>query len=223
MKRDNFLFIGDVHIPFEHENYLNFCKSLQKDFDVPHENVYSVGDLTDQYHFSRYPKSPNALHTADQEIDMGREKLRKWAKAFPELKLCESNHDSRIIKLATGAQLPSQVIKSFREIFEVPDQWQIKQEFVICGPNIMVCHGEEYVDALLGAVAYGVNLVQGHHHSKFGVRWRRTRMQELWGAATGWGGDAVQYAFEYGDKCKEKPILGAIVVSNNIPFSIPMK
>jgi UDP-2,3-diacylglucosamine pyrophosphatase LpxH len=222
MKRDNFLFIGDVHLPFEHPRALEFCKGLVKDFDIPHENIYSVGDLLDQYHFSRWPKSPDAKHTVSQEIELAREKIKKWARAFPEMKIVESNHDSRIIKKAIGADLPSQVIRSLEEIFELPDTWEIKDQFVIMGPDILVCHGEEFPDALQAAIHYGLNVVQGHHHAKFGVQYRRSRMQMLWGAATGWLGDVGQYAFEYGDKSKFKPILGSTVVVNGIPYAVPL-
>jgi hypothetical protein len=221
-KKDNFLFIGDVHIPFEHRRALEFCKSLQKDFNIPHENIYSVGDLFDLYNFSRWPKSPEARHTVNQELDLAREKVRKWARAFPELKIAESNHDSRIMKKALSCELPSQVIKSFHEIFELPDQWQIKDQFVICGPNVLVCHGEEFPDALQAAIAYGVNVVQGHHHSKFGIQYRASKTQQLWGAATGWLGDQESYAFAYGDKSKQKMVLGSIVVVNNVPYPIPL-
>jgi len=222
MRRDNFLFIGDVHLPFEHPRALEFCKSLVKDFDIPHENVYSVGDLCDLYHFSRWPKSPDAKHTVAQELDLARDKIRKWARAFPEMKIAESNHDSRIIKKALGAELPSQVIKSFHEVLELPDQWQIKNQYVICGPDILVCHGEEFPDALQAAINYGMNVVQGHHHSKFGVQWRRSRMQLLWGAATGWLGDEESYAFAYGILSKQKMINGSTVVVNGIPYAVPL-
>jgi UDP-2,3-diacylglucosamine pyrophosphatase LpxH len=221
--KNNFLFIGDVHIPFEHPRALEFCKSLKKDFDIPHENIYSVGDITDLYHFGRWPKSPDARHTINQELDQAREVLRKWARAFPELKLAESNHDSRILKKSLSAELPSQVIKSFREIFELPDSWQIKDQFVICGPDILVCHGEEFNCALQAAIHYGLNVVQGHWHNKFGVQYRASKMQQLWGAATGWLGDQTQYCFEYGKHSKQKMILGSIVVVDGIPYPIPLK
>lgn len=222
MSRNNFLFIGDVHLPFEHPRALSFCKSIQKDFNIPNSNIYSVGDILDLYNFSRWPKSPEAKHTVQQELDLCRAKIRKWAHAFPELKIAESNHDSRVIKKAIAADLPSQVIKSHHEIFEMPNEWQIKEQFIIMGPDILVCHGEEFTDALQAAIAYGVNVVQGHHHSKFGVQYRASKMQQLWGAATGWLGDQEQYAFAYGHHSKQKMILGSIVVVNGIPYPIPL-
>ncbi len=223
MAKDNFLFLGDIHLPFEHPKALEFAKQLRKDFSIPHENVYSVGDILDLYHFSRWPKNPDARITVNQELELCRDKIRKWGAAFPELKIADSNHDSRIMKKAMGAELPSQVIKSFEDIFELPKTWKIKEQFVICGPDILVCHGEEFSCALQAAIAYGLNVVQGHHHSKFGVQYRASKMQQLWGAATGWLGDEKSFAFAYGDKSKQKMILGSIVVVNGIPYPIPLK
>lgn len=224
MRKDNFLFISDVHEPYAHPNALKFCKMLQKDFDIPHENVYSVGDLLDLYSFSRWPKSPDAKHTINQELDLARERLRKWAIVFPEMKICESNHDQRIMRKALGAELPSQVIKSLKEIFELPDQWRIETQFVIGNGNdsMLICHGEEYADALLAAIAYGLNVVQGHHHQKAGVQYMKSRVQQLWGLATGCLVDAASFAFDYGDKNKRKPVIGCGIVINGVPHFVPL-
>lgn len=221
--KNNFLFLGDIHLPFEHPRALQFAKSLRKDFNIPYENCYSVGDALDLYSFSRWPKSPEARVTVNQELDLAREKLRKWAHAFPELKIAESNHDQRILKKALGADLPSQVIKSFHDIFELPNSWEIKDTFTIESHDILVCHGEEFPDALQAAIAYGCNVVQGHHHSKFSVQWRASLTQTLWGAATGWLGDWESFAFAYGKKSKQKMLLGSIVVVDGIPYPIPLK
>jgi hypothetical protein len=221
--KNNYLFIGDVHIPFEHPRALQFCKALQKDFSIPHENIYSVGDILDLYHFSRWPKSPEAKLTVNQELDLAREKLRKWIHAFPKLHLCASNHDDRIMKAALNAQLPAQILRSFQEIFEIPNSWTCKENFFVKELNTLVCHGEEYADALQASIAYGCNTIQGHHHSKFGVQYRKSLMQELYGAATGWLGEEEQFAFAYGKKSKQKMILGSIVVVDKIPYAIPLK
>lgn len=225
MNKNNFLFISDVHEPYAHPQALKFCKSLQKDFEIPNSNIYSVGDLLDQYGFSRWPKSPDAKHTINQELDLARERLKRWALAFPELKICESNHDQRIMKKALGADLPSQVIRSFREIFGIPDEWEIKQQFVVMANKceIVVDHGEEFPDALQAAISYGVNVVQGHHHAKAGVQYARSRVQELWGMSVGCLVDRESFAFSYGDKSKRKPMIGCGIVLNGIAHFIPLR
>ena len=222
MNKNNYLFLGDIHEPFTHKRAMQFAASLKKDFSIPYENCYSVGDFFDQYWLGRWPKSPDAKHTATQEIYAARDKVKLWKKVFPELKICESNHDTRFLKKALDAEIPSVIIKSLHEIYELPDEWIIKDDFIIQSHDIMVCHGEEFPDALTGAIKYGLNLVQGHHHSKFGVRYSQSRKMKVWGAATGWLGDKEQYAFQYGDKSKEKPINGSIIVVDGVPYPVPL-
>lgn len=224
MSKDSFLFIGDVHEHFAHPRALQFCKSLQKDFDIPRSNIYSVGDLTDQFFFGRWPKSPDAKHTPNQELDFTRERLRKWAHAFPEMKIATSNHDQRIMKKALGAELPSQVIRGIEEIYEFPKTWELRDQFIVMANKceFLVEHGESFSCALQAAIAYGVSVVQGHHHQKAGVQYVKTRTQQLWGMATGCLVDADQYAFEYGRHNKYKPVIGSGVVVNGIPHFIPL-
>ena len=226
MSKENFLFISDVHEPYAHKRALKFCKSLKEDFEIPDSNCYSVGDLVDLYGFSRWPKSPDAKHTINQELDLARERLRKWADVFPELKICESNHDQRIIRKAIGADLPSQVIRSFEDIFEIPKEWQIKKNFTIFANKWegLLTHGEEpFADALAAALSYGINVIEGHKHSKAGVGYAKTLMQEVWGMDVGCLVDNESFAFDYGDKSKRKPIIGCGIVLNGIPHFMPLR
>jgi len=227
MRRDNFLFISDVHEPYSHPNALKFCKMLQRDFEIPHENVYSVGDLTDLHGFSRWPKSPDSPHTANQEVNIARDNLKLWAKAFPELKLVESNHDQRIMRKALGAELPSQVIKSFREIFNLPNDWQIQENFIISNgkDSFVVEHGETWCGeaGLKQAIThYGMGIVKGHSHVQAGVKWVKTAHQQLWGMDVGCLVDNEALAFAYGKYSKLKPMIGAGILLNGIPHFIPL-
>jgi hypothetical protein len=224
MNKNNFLMIGDVHLPYENPHALRFLKELKKDFEIPDANIYSVGDIMDLYGFSRWPKSPDAKHTINQELELVREKIRKWSIAFPEMKIAESNHDQRVMRKALGADLPSQVIKGIEEIFEFPKGWEIRDQFIVMANRVefLVCHGEEFPCALQAAIHYGVNVVQGHHHQKSGIQHARSRMQQLWGMETGCLVDRSSFAFEYGSKSKRKPINSSGLILNGIPHIIPL-
>jgi metallophosphoesterase superfamily enzyme len=223
--KENFLLISDVHLPYEYEHALRFCKELKKDFDVPHSNVYSVGDIADLYGFSRWPKSPDAKHTINQELELLREKIRKWGAVFPEMKIAHSNHDMRVMRKAISADLPSQVIRSVEEIMEFPKGWELREQFVVMANKceFLVTHGEEYPEALDAAMAYGVNVVQGHHHGKAGVRYRCTKLQQLWGLSVGCLVDKESFAFQYGAYSKQKPIIGCGLILNGMPHFISVK
>lgn len=227
MGKDNFLFISDVHLPFEHKHALAFVKKMREEFEVPHENVYSVGDLADLYNFSRWPKSPDAKHTVNQELEAVREKLRKWQAAFPEMKICQSNHDSRIMKKAMGAELPSQIVKSFEEIFELPKEWELAEQFVVCSNQgeFIVEHGESWtsMNGLREAVLhYGISVVKGHTHVRAGVTHIWTKHQRLWGLDVGCLIDDSQYSFEYSKFNKLKSVIGCGVLVAGVPYFLPL-
>jgi predicted phosphodiesterase len=223
--KENFLFISDVHEPYSHPRAIEFCKSLQVDFDIHPSNVYSVGDILDLYGFSRWPKSPDAPHTINQEIELCRERIAKWVEAFPEMKIAHSNHDMRVMRKAIAADLPSQVIKSVEEIFQFPKEWELKEQFVVMADKceFLVSHGEEFPTAIQAAIHYGINVVEGHKHVKAGVEYSRSRMCELWGLSVGCLVDRAAHAFDYGDKSRKKPIVGCGVLLNGIPHFIPLK
>jgi UDP-2,3-diacylglucosamine pyrophosphatase LpxH len=225
--KNNFLFISDVHEPYSHHQALKFCKSLKSDFDIPNSNIYSVGDFADLYGFSRWPKSPNAPHTINQEIELTKDRMKLWYKAFPEMRICESNHDQRILRKALGADLPSQVIKSFEEIMEFPDGWQMKEHFIVCHNKgeFIVEHGDSWTsqNGLREAILhYGLCVVKGHTHIRAGVQHVWTKHQKLWGLDVGCLIDHEAHCFDYGKFNKQKSVIGCGLLLNGIPHFIPL-
>jgi len=228
--KENYLIIPDVHLPFEHPNALKFLKEIKKDFNIKDENCYSLGDLLDLYQFSSHQKSPDAKHTVNQEIEAAREKIRKWKSVFPQLKICQSNHEARLWKRAIEAELPSQIIRSIEEIFEYPKDWKIKSEWVIFGSKeeFVLQHGEGYSSPLAhreAAIHNGINTIIGHLHSNAGVSFIKTARQELWAMNAGCLVDNDAYAFEYGKHSKFKPTIGVGLVLDGgaFPLFVPLK
>jgi predicted phosphodiesterase len=226
--KNNFLIISDVHIPYEHKHALKFCRELQKDFNIPHQNVYSVGDILDLYGFSRWPKSPDAPHTINQELELCRERIRKWAAAFPEMKIAHSNHDMRVIRKAVAADLPSQVIKSIEEIFQFPKEWELREQYIVMANKceFLIEHGDSWTSAqgLREAVMhYGMNVIKGHTHIRAGVLHIVTKFQALWGLDVGCLIDHDAHAFDYGKYNKQKSVIGCGLVLNGIPHFIPLR
>jgi hypothetical protein len=226
---DNYLVIPDLHFPFEHKLALPFCKEVQKDFNIPEENVYSLGDIEDQYNFGRWPKDPDRKHTAAQELESTRETIRKWGRAFPLLKVCESNHGTRIYKKAFDAELPSQVIRSIEEIFEYPKGWVLKEHFVICATKaeFALQHGDNYsgpVGHRQAAIDNGMSTIIGHLHSNAGVNWIETKHQRIFAVNSGCLIDTDAYAFAYGKHSRGKPCIGVTVVldGGRFPIWVPL-
>ena len=217
--KDNFLIISDLHMPMQNAQAFRFLKQVAKDFEIPRSNVYCVGDETDQYNFGRWPKDPDALHTGKTELNEARHAIKELAKIFPEMKICESNHGSRIAARAMEAMLPSEVIRSIKEVFHYPDGWEIQDKFVVCAnkAEFVVMHGtgrsgqNGHIKAMMDN---GLSTAIGHIHSYAGVNYMKTDMQEMWAMNVGALYDPEAYAFKYGKDHARKGTLGCGVVTD---------
>ncbi len=221
--------ISDLQIPFEHRHALKFCKAVQREFKIPADCVYNVGDEVDQYFGSAYKKDPNGWHTANSELAATRDRLREWYRAFPQMKLAVSNHGLRWAKKAFEAEIPSQMLRGYQELIEAPSGWVWAPQWDIpCKHPIMLFHGVGFGGWSAhrnAAIDAGKNIVMGHLHTNAGVIWIRTRGQRIWGLATGCLIDEEAYAFAYGKDNRLKPMLGVGVVvdSGARPMFIPME
>ena len=215
--KNNWIIISDLHMPMQNHHGFRFLKNVKKDFDIPDSNCFCVGDETDQYNFGRWPKDPNARHTAAQEIECAVAAAKELAKIFPELKICESNHGSRIAARAMDAMLPSEVLKGIKEVFKYPDGWQIEQNYVVMGNKGEFCvmHGTGYSGAMGHVKAMwhnGISTAIGHIHGHAGVNYVKTNMQEMWAMNVGALYDPESYAFKYGKDHAQKGTIGCGVV-----------
>jgi len=210
------LLISDLQIPYEHPYALIFCQKLVKHFKIPKENILNLGDETDQYWGSLYKKSINASHTAQQELDDSIRLLKDWYKAFPHMKLCESNHGIRWKRKVLDADIPEQMMRDYKHVIQAPQgwhwakYWKIKSKF-----PFMIEHGDDWggqTPHIQAAIHNGISTAIGHHHSRAGIHFIKTSQQSLWGAVGGCLIDFEAYAFDYARKSKFKPCIGTLVV-----------
>lgn len=211
-----FLFISDLQIPFEHKKALEFCRHIKRQYKIPDENVYCVGDELDEFWGSMFDKDGEFEHTPNQEIDESITRLRDWYIAFPKMKIAESNHGIRWKKKAMHAQIPLQMIKSYKEVFHMPPDWLFKKRWDIEAklPIIMV-HGDSWGGQFPhknAAIHLARNVVMGHHHSLAGIEHVKTDGYDIWGMVSGCLIDFERYAFNYGRDHKMKPQVGASIV-----------
>lgn len=227
---ENYLVISDLQIPFEHQRSLAFCKYLKRHYKITDDCVYNVGDETDQYFGGLWKKNPEARHTPNSELDDCKKRLRQWYKAFPEMKLCISNHGTRYWRKALDAEIPSIMLRKYEEIIEAPTAWKWKKYWKIRASKspFMIEHGDDYggqrahIDATLHN---GMSTIIGHHHTLAGTRQVKTANQQIWAAAAGSLIDFDAYAFDYARKSKLKPAIGAIVVLDGglCPLWVPIE
>jgi hypothetical protein len=227
--KKNYLIIGDAHLPFEHPKALEFLVSVQQLYQIPDENVICLGDLLDLYHFSKYPRGAEFPITPKQEIEIARKKIKEWAKAFPLLKICEANHESRLWKKAIEAELPSDVMRSIREIFAYPKTWEINEVYMIDTASPFLClhgdgHGLSPITLTNNPRQFGMSVCYGHYHSLASIMHLSTQTLRAWSFNVGCLIDESSFAFEYGSKAKFKPSIGCGVIMSDgrAPLWIPL-
>lgn len=189
--------------------------------------MYCVGDETDQYFGGLWKKSPDATHSAVSELKASVDILTEWYYEFPEMKLATSNHASRWQRKASEAEIPSQLMRLYRDVINAPEGWQWNKRWVVKDKNPwMMEHGDDWggYDPHVQATIYnGISTAIGHHHSKSSISYLNTGLKQMWAMVTGSMIDFDQYAFEYARKHKLKPVvsLGVVIDDGKTAFLIP--
>lgn len=220
----NVLAISDLQCPFEHQDALAFCLHAKKTFfpDIePH--IVNMGDEADQHTLSgKFIADPNGKSAGD-ELEEAKLRLRDWFRAFPNCKVCISNHTYRVYKKAFNAGIPSQFLYSIGDVYGAPPGWTWHDRILV--HDVLFEHGENVsgpTAAINAAVQNQRCTVIGHQHANGGVIHRHSYDRTLWGLNTGCLIDVDKYAFEYGKTLRNKPTLGCGIVRNGNPYFVPM-
>ena len=223
LMRENVLIIGDLHAPFEHRGYLDFCVGVQKRFGCG--TVVHIGDLVDNHAISYHEHDPDGKSPAD-EMGEADKHLAPWFKAFPAVKLCLGNHDRLVDRKCKTSGLPSRAFKDFRHIWELPRRWDVGFDYRIDG--VRYTHGTQW-SGKFGHVSAAMDsrssCVMGHLHSTAGVEWMANDESLIFGMCVGCGMDKKSYAMAYGKDFRRKPVLGCGIVTDHGEFAqfIPME
>lgn len=221
MKRNKtVLAIPDLHIPFHHRDALAFLAEVKRVYKP--DEVVNMGDLEDWHSISMHDHDPDGM-SAGAELQALRDGIKLFAKLFPNMKICTSNHGSLPMRRAFKFGLPSELIKSYREIIQAPKGWRIADEWEVDG--IIYEHGEGFTGqqaAIKSANANMQSTVIGHIHAFAGIQYSANQKHLIFGFNCGCLIDRHTYAFKYGKKLKAKPILGCGIIRNGIPIFIPM-
>jgi len=227
MQSGNFLIISDLQIPFEAHHALDFCKYLKKWANVPDENILNVGDEVDNLNGGMYPKDPDGHHTPNSEIKEAKEKIKQWVAAFPYMRIAISNHGLRWIKKSSMAEIPSQMMRAYQDVLQMPDTWQWSDSWLIeTKHRFRITHGMSFggkTPYRQAAEMSAISVAFGHLHSSAGICRVKTEDKDIWSMNTGCLIDTVSYAFKYNKNDKFKPTLGAGVIVNDgsTPIWVP--
>jgi len=213
--------IGDLHIPFDHPNYLQFLQDTFAQYNVG--QIISCGDLIDNHAISRH-QTETCAKSAYDELDASITRLKTYVKAFPKVKICQGNHDNILERQAATLGIGKRFLKSFNDLLELPNGWQIEEEFII--DNVLYRHGINCSGkdgALNAAIQERISLVMGHSHSFGGCKYSANKRDIIFGLNAGCGIDIDAYAFAYGKHAKYRPTLGCgIVFDRSNAIFVPM-
>ena len=212
---------SDTHIPFNHPNYLRFILDTFAKYDVG--MVICLGDLVDNHAISRHQTETRAKSPYD-ELDMSIAEVKKFTAALPNAVVCLGNHDLIATRQAATLGIGERFLKTFHEIYEVPDTWILKEELLLDGvlyKHGINCGGKD--GAYNAALKERTSVVIGHSHAYAGCKYAANKRDIVFGMNVGCGIDVDAYAFEYGKHASDRPILGCgIVYSADRAEFIPM-
>lgn len=214
------LAIPDLHIPFHHRDALDFLVALAK--KQKPDVVVCLGDELDQHAISDHDHDPDGMSPGD-ELRAALAAIKPFYQAFPDVKVCVSNHGARPYRRAFQCGIPRAYLRDYHDFMGAPPGWRWEDRHDVDG--VAYQHGEGVsgpLGALKIAVANGCPTVIGHLHGDAGVQFWANSSQLLWGLNAGWLGDRKAYAAAYAKHSLKRGILGCGIVNRGVPTFIPM-
>jgi len=206
----NVLVIGDLHLPFTLDGYLEHCIKVYKKYNC--DTVVFIGDILD-LHFTSYHETSTEGYGATQEHDLSVEMLRKWYKAFPKAYVTIGNHDALIYRKAMSAGISKRWIQNYSQVLGTPG-WEWVTDVVI--DDVLYTHGT--TNAYTKAKQNLMSTVQGHLHSQAGIQFYVGAKSRIFGFQIGCGVDMKSYAMEYGRNFPKPVISCGVVIEGLHPY-----
>lgn len=208
-KNKSVLLIGDSHLPYEHIDYLNFCKYVSDYFSC--KLHIHMGDYEDHHAISMHDSDVDLLSAGD-ELELVIEKTVYWYKAFPKMITIDSNHGSLVYRRMKKHGIPLAHIKPLKEIYRTP-KWSWYSDVMLSTKQgeVYLTHGKSSVYNKL-AREIGCSAAQGHFHGKLEVTWANSIFHERFNMFVGCGIDKQSLAFAYGKNNIPHPMLGCGVI-----------
>jgi hypothetical protein len=192
------LCIADPHEPFTKPGYIDFCLDVKRKEGCG--TVICVGDLVDSYNISLRDMDPNSKSPRD-EIKLVRKNLKAW-------------YNLRLYRKARKAGIPDVCMRPFRELWQLPDAWEVSNQFIIDG--VLYHHGYSATKnaAITAAIYNRMCVVQGHGHTTATITYSASEIDIIWGMSVGSGIDRQALAFAYSEGFKEKQLISCGTVEN---------
>ena len=216
-EKSRVLVIGDIHLPFERKDYLQFCKDTYKEYQC--NRVVFIGDIIDNNYSSFHSNDPDGIG-GGTELEMVIEQVKDWYNAFPDAEICIGNHDAIIMRKAFDSGVPKIWIKEFNDVLKTPN-WQWVTDTYIDG--VRYVHGHKSSKARTAARRDMVSTITGHFHTDFYIDYMFGKTRAIFAMAVGCGIDDSQYAFAYAAGGKKNAIgCGVVLNGGETPILVKM-
>lgn len=222
MNYENVLALSDTHFPYHHPDTFDFLERIKEKYQP--DFVVHGGDITDSYAFSRYPKDPEYDECYTQEFRTVRRCIEYLHGIFPELAIVKSNHDERLWERAKIAGIPKSIVLPFLEIIGAGEyNWSLVDELIVeIADNPWYFAHYRGSNVLTVAERAGMSVLQGHTHTKLGIRSTVTLRGRIWGVDCGCLLGDDRHAFAYNKSSIIRPNLGVVMIERGVPRVIPM-
>lgn len=214
------LVLPDMHAPWVHwpaiERAARWAKKHKPDI------VVQLGDLIDAKSWSRWPGETDD-YSPDQEWAETVACLKKLYRLFPKMEILSGNHDRRHLIKAAESKIPSQLVRTFNEVFPFKGwNWHLdpRKKLILDTVNgkILFCHGDEDGGTPLDKASFfGTSVVQGHDH-KAAINYRQVGDKFLFGVSAGNLMNPESKAADYNARSSKGSVQGFLVVKNGNPM-----
>ena len=212
----NVLAIGDLHLPFGLDGYLEHCIETYNKYKC--NEVVFIGDIIDNHASSYHETDPDG-HSAGQELRLAISQVKKWYEAFPKASVIIGNHDRLIMRKAYSSGLSKLWIKDYADVLGTPN-WNFIESIEI--DNVLYIHGEGGT-ARSRARRDLQSIVQGHLHSQAYIEWIVGSKFKIFGMQLGCGINAKSYAMAYGKEGPKPAIACGVILQGITPINIMME
>jgi len=211
---------GDTHFPFHDQGAIDLAHDVVKDFKP--DLIVQIGDLKDQFSFSKYAKNQSSIRmTPQQEAKQARAEaemffadLRKVSKKA-DIVCVLGNHDTRIVR---------QICDKAPELTFVASEWlkgyhtfkgvRVINDSIIVD-NIMFEHGCRKMGQ--HAPFNQMNTCTGHFH-KAQIKYFSNIDGPFWEFNVGWLGDVCAPVYSYKESSKINDThIGVGLIENGQP------
>ncbi len=207
--------VGDIHAPFSHPMYMDFCKDIFSAWGV--NTIHLIGDVVDAHALSFWDHDPNGL-SAESEAEAASVEVDEWYRTFLNANVSIGNHDERQYRVARKAGMPDRFIRPYADVWRTPKwDWQFQHEY----DGVLLEHGTgtSGKDAAMNrAIQKRISLIMGHVHSYGGVKWHTSERSRVFGMNVGCGIDCDSYAAAYGKAFPIRPTLSCGVLIDGHPY-----